>query len=115
MTRRLRHLRVPVTEAEGRTIEQHAEASGLAIAAYLRVVGQGQAPRAVIDQQQVATLAKAMADLGRLGGLLKLWLSDDAKLAAYPPQQVARAIPETLQEIRRNQGALLEVIRKLDS
>ena len=107
--RRKRHLRVPVTDEEAQHIEQRAEAAGLPLAAYLREVGAGRVPRATIDQHRVDLLVKAMGDLGRLGGLLKLWLSDDAKLAAYPAQR-RHLIPEALQQILGNQSALREVI-----
>ena len=109
---RQRHLRVPVSEDEAASIEQRAASSGLPVAAYLRAVGMDYAPRSVLDQERVQALVKAMADLGRLGGLLKLWLSDDAKLAAYPAER-RRQIPETLLEIRRSQAALQTLIEAL--
>ena len=108
----VRHLRVPVTEDEAARIEQRAVATGMSIASYLRAVGMEYSPRSELDQERVQALVKAMADLGRLGGLLKLWLSDDEKLAAYPMER-RRQIPETLQEIRRSQAALLVIIQEL--
>lgn len=111
--RRTRHLRVPVTPEEAERIERLAAATGLGIAAYLRAVGQAEVPYTLLDQGRVDALTRAMADLGRLGGLLKLWLSDDDKLAAYPAHQVRRAIPDTLFRIRDSQGALLQLIQSL--
>jgi hypothetical protein len=35
----------------------------------------------VVDYQQVRALARINGDLGRLGGLLKLWLSHDERTA----------------------------------
>ena len=110
--RRRRHIRVPVTEAEAECIERKAASAGLGLAAYLRDVGMEYAPRSAVDREQVKQLMKAMADLGRMGGLLKLWLSDDEKLAAYPAHR-RPLIPETLQDIRANQAQLLTLIKKL--
>lgn len=110
---RKRHLRVPVTEQEALQIEKHAAATGLGIAAYLRAQGLQLQLHTTVNRTQVDALVKAMGDLGRLGGLLKLWLSDDAKLAAYPPQQVNRLIPQALQQILHNQRELLQIIQTL--
>lgn len=80
--KRARHLRVPVRPEEESAIKTNAERAGLSIAEYLRRVGLGHQIRGVIDEQKVLELAKVNADMGRLGGLLKLWLTDDKKLAS---------------------------------
>lgn len=36
-----------------------------------------------MDYKAVLDLVKVNADLGRLGGLLKLWLSDDKRVAQF--------------------------------
>lgn len=67
---------------EESAIKTNADRAGLSIAEYLRRVGIGHQIRGVIDEQKVLELAKVNADMGRLGGLLKLWLTDDKKLAS---------------------------------
>ncbi len=109
--RRGRHLRVPVTVEEGCQIEQLAQQTGLSIAAYLRLVGLGYQPRSVVDLDKVQDLVAINGDLGRLGGLLKLWLSDDAKLAEMGPEKVNRIIRGVLEKIEANQVELREVAR----
>lgn len=111
--RRRRQIRVPVTEAEGARIEQKAAEVGLGLAEFLRRLGMEHSPKSLVDQTKVDTLHKAMADLGRLGGLLKLWLTDDTKLEAYPEARLRRVIPDAVQQIRRNQSMLLELIKDL--
>lgn len=108
-----RSIRVPVTTEQYDRIQSNADAVGLGLAGYLRQVGIGYTPSSVVDQDKVDTLHQAMANLGRLGGLLKLWLTDDEKLAAYPEARMRKAIPDTLQQIRRNQATLLEIIKAL--
>lgn len=67
------HLRVDPDEYE--TIEASAKDSGLSMAAYLRTLGTEYQVKGKIDQQALLKLLKTASDLGRLGGLLKLWLA----------------------------------------
>ncbi|MCB1622313.1 MAG: hypothetical protein KDI44_16420 [Thiothrix sp.] len=59
--------------------------------------------------QQFLVLAKINADLGRLGGLLKLWLSDPGK------EQQGRKleIPTLINQIKSTQGLLAQTAREL--
>jgi hypothetical protein len=84
----------------------------MSVASYLRAVGAGYQPRAVVDRDQVDAMLKINGDLGRLGGLLKLWLSDDAKLNQFDRGQVRQAILGALRRIDANQGSLRDAIRR---
>jgi hypothetical protein len=68
--------KVWVTPEEKARIERLAAASGLSASTYLRTLGLGHEPKSVLDAERVGDLLKACGDLGRLGGLLKLWLTD---------------------------------------
>ena len=81
--KRHHHLRVPVFPDEKKTIERQARQAGLSIACYLRDVGQGYEIKGITDCEQVRELARINGDLGRLGGLLKLWLTDDVRTAKF--------------------------------
>ena len=50
---------------------------------YLRDVGQGYQIKGVMDYEYVRELVRVNGDLGRLGGLLKLWLTDDPRTARF--------------------------------
>jgi hypothetical protein len=65
-----------VTPEEKARIERLAAASGLSASTYLRTLGLGHEPKSLLDAERVGDLLKACADLQRLGGLLKLWLTD---------------------------------------
>jgi hypothetical protein len=108
-----RHLRVPVLPEEEEAIKTNAKAAGLTIAAYLRNVGIGYEIKGVLDQQAVLELAKVNADLGRLGGLLKMWLSNDERLEMYDPAQLSETILGVLEKIKEIQSVLLEKVRKI--
>lgn len=41
---------------------------------FIRNAALGITPRSQLDRKNIADLAKLNADMGRLGGLLKLWL-----------------------------------------
>jgi len=76
-------LKVYCLPEERELIESNAKRSGLSVARYLREVGQGYQVRGVVDAQQVRELARINGDLGRLGGLLKLWLTDDVRTLKF--------------------------------
>ncbi|KVP14769.1 conjugal transfer protein TraJ [Burkholderia ubonensis] len=83
-----RHLRVPVLPDEEAAIKRNAAAAGLSVAAYLRNVGVGYEIRGILDLARVQDLARVNGDLGRLGGLLKLWLTNDARTAGFTPATI---------------------------
>ncbi len=81
--KRRQHLRVPVFPSEKDLIEANARRAGVSVARYLRDVGQGYQIKGVMDYEYVRELVRVNGDLGRLGGLLKLWLTDDARTARF--------------------------------
>ncbi len=55
----------------------------MSTSAYLLAVGQGYQVKGVTDFENVRDLVRVNGDLGRLGGLLKLWLTDDPRTARF--------------------------------
>ena len=104
-----RHLRVPVLLSEEIQIKSNAATAGLSIAEYLRRISLGYQIQSSIDKDYVLQLAKINGDLGRLGGLLKLWLTQDKRVAHFDLQTV-RAL---LTRIKTTQDAMFEVVKKL--
>lgn len=102
-----RHLRVPVLPEEEATIKRQAAAVGLSVAAYLRNVSMGYQVRGILDNKRVEELARINGDLGRLGGLLKLWLTNDQRTASFGEATI-RAL---LSKIEDTQGKMHEVMR----
>jgi hypothetical protein len=86
------HVKIWCSADEKAALEAAAKASGLSASTYLRVLGLGHEPRPLIDIEQARELVRVNGDLGRLGGLLKLWLTDDAKLEEYSSEMAARII-----------------------
>src|SRR5690242_12868272 len=111
-SRRLHHLRVPVCAEEAAIIETQARAAGLSVAAYLRALGTGHEPRAAVDHERVTEMLRINGDLGRLGGLLKMWLADDAKLDVFDRGQVRQAILAAVRRIEETQTELRAVVQR---
>lgn len=62
-------------DQERTEIQRRAKVAGMSQSAFLRAVGLGFEPPSTFDADVVLALARVNADQGRLGGLLKLWLS----------------------------------------
>ncbi|MCS3416877.1 hypothetical protein M2399_002211 [Pseudomonas sp. BIGb0450] len=74
--RRGKPIEVWVNDEEKELITARASEAGLSRSGYLRAVGLNYPIRSVVDLAAVADLAKVNGDLGRVAGLLKLWLSE---------------------------------------
>lgn len=72
--RRGKPIEVWVTDEEKAIITERAEEAGMSRSGYLRALGINTPVRSIVDLKAVADLAKVNGDLGRVAGLLKLWL-----------------------------------------
>ncbi|PTQ93666.1 hypothetical protein C8R30_1182 [Nitrosomonas nitrosa] len=102
-------LRIPVLPEEERVIKAKAYEAGLTVAEYLRNLGLGYNVTSIIDNRQVDALLKINADLGRLGGLIKLWLTNDERTKYIGKSQLYM----TLDTIQETQSVMLKEIIKL--
>jgi len=110
---RIKQLQVPVLPAEEVAIKSSAANSGLSVAAYLRTLGLGHTPKTILDSKAVIELAKVNGDLGRLGGLLKMLLTNNEHIKSLGKEQIALKINTLLDEIKSTQGVLLETVNKV--
>ena len=106
-----RHLRVPVLPDEEEKIKNLAAQAGLSTASYLRNIGLGYETKSVLDLKKVDDLAKVNGDLGRLGGLLKLWLTNKEKVARFGNGVKEPDIRQLLLEIQKNQLQLRQIMQ----
>ncbi len=72
----------------------------------------GYTIQGVIDAQLVRQLAKINGDQGRLGGLLKLWLTNSEKLDSLDPDQMRRVIDGVLERIATMQLRMIDLMSK---
>lgn len=100
---RQRPLRVFVTPSERTEIERLAAVSGLPVSSYLRTAGLNHPIKSVYDLDAVRDLVAIAGDLGRLGGLMKLWLAERRGEGA-PVSAVNKCLENALElqsELRR--------------
>ncbi|WP_417879410.1 conjugal transfer transcriptional regulator TraJ [Vibrio sp.] len=90
-------------------IEAQAKRAGMSAARYLREVGQGYKIKGVVDCEQVRELARINGDLGRLGGLLKLWLIDDVRTAQFG-QSTILAVLSKIEATQEEMGKVMTKI-----
>ena len=108
--RRRQHLiPVRVSAAERDAIRANAEAHSLAPSSYMRQRALGHRPKITVDQQAIHELARLRGDLGRLGGLLRMWLSDTDRTGFGQHLNV----PEILTRIVALQDEIEGSIRRL--
>lgn len=90
-------------------IEANARATGLSASTFLLRIGMGYQVTGIVDYEQVRELSRINGDLGRLGGLLKLWLSNDQRTAKFGES----TIRELLSKIENTQNLIGEVALKV--
>lgn len=106
-------LKVYCLPSEREKIASNAQAVGLTVSSYLLSVGIGYEIKSTLDSKLVGDLVKVNADLGRLGGLLKLWLTDDKKLAATGHSLTEATVRALLKRIEDTQSMMYEAVSRL--
>lgn len=97
-----------MTPEEKAHIADLAAQTGMRGSAYLRAVGLNQPVRSVVDLKAVADLAHVNGDLGRVAGLLKLWLAEKRGQGARPVD-----VESLMVEFRTLQGRVLDVMGRV--
>ena len=110
---RVHHLRVPVLPAENIAIKQNAADCAMSVAAYLRALGLHYKPKGIFDADAGLQMVKVNSDLGRLGGLLKMWLTNNDGWQALAKEQEQLTINQLLQDIQITQALLYETVQKI--
>jgi hypothetical protein len=90
-------------------IEANAKAAGMSLSAFLLTVGQGYKVTGIVDFEQVRELARINGDLGRLGGLLKLWLTNDRRTAQFGEATI-RALLSRIESTQDEMGQVMKSV-----
>lgn len=93
-------IQVRVSEDEFEIIRAKAAGAKLTTAEFLRRIGQGHTPKSKVDLGLVRDLGTVAADLGRLGGLLKLWLSEKRNGSLPPHETMAKDIDSLWRDVQ---------------
>lgn len=91
-------------------LESAAKAVGMSVSAYLLNVGMGYQVPGILDNKRVEELARINGDLGRLGGLLKLWLTDDVRTLQFGEATILALLSRIESTQDRMHEVMLEVV-----
>jgi len=108
-----KHVDVRVSELEYETISLKAKMTGLNNAAYLRNLGMNYPLKSTVDQLALSELIKCRADLGRLGGLFKLWLEGENGTWNNLGDRRYEDISDLVDDLYQKEEEILELSRKL--
>lgn len=107
-------LPIRVNESEFEILTKKAEAHGLNTSTYLRNLGMNYPVKSIVDIDAILALLKTNGDLGKLGGLFKLWLvrnGDDKD--PFSEQRSYKDIDELVDEIEKIMKVLYNNIIEL--
>ena len=76
MSKKKPYLTAYVSPAEYARVADLAGRAGISISSFVRQVCLTQEVRSLVDKEALLALLKSKADLGRLGGLFKKYLSE---------------------------------------
>lgn len=82
--KRSKLITIRVSEMELELLKKQAQLHSLSVSNFLRKLGTNHIVNSTIDQQAIRELLNVAGDLGRLGGLFKLWLSMNANAEIQP-------------------------------
>ncbi|KVX03790.1 conjugal transfer protein TraJ [Alcaligenes faecalis] len=104
---RRHRIEVWVTSEEKTAIAQSATNAGMKESAFLRALGLNVPVRSVLDLEAVTDMVKVNGDLGRVAGLLKLWLAEKRGQGAAPI-----AVESLMNDFRRLQKHMADLMHK---
>ncbi len=107
------HVDVRVSKYEYEQISLKAKMTGLNNAAYLRSLGMNYPIKSTVDQLALNELIKCRADLGRLGGLFKLWLESENGTWGDIGDRSYEDISDLIDEIYQKKEEILKLSKKL--
>jgi hypothetical protein len=106
-------IKVWVTPDEKAAIRAKAGAHSLSASSYLRRLGLALPVESTIDQRAILELVKINADLGRFGGLIKMWLTSNADFQSLSAQGLQRKLETTLTDVRALQKKMSDRLEDL--
>lgn len=107
--KKTRIVRTRVTPQEWQVIEALADTCSLSVPEFMRQMALGHTPKSTLDEQAILEMAKVNGDMGRIVGVLKLWLSTDQKST----EAFSYNIPNLVNELRVLKDALRKVLERL--
>lgn len=106
---------VRVTREEKERLRLKATMCGCKTPSYIRRLALGYPLQSLVDQYAVDQLLQAKADLGRLGGLFKLWLTknEDFKAGAKLGKHDYEGVERLVDDLAAKEKELIEIAKTL--
>jgi hypothetical protein len=103
------------TPEEKERIKQKAAMCGTKTGPFIRDLALEYPLTSRVDQYAVDQLLQAKADLGRLGGLFKLWLTknEDFKESAKLGNRSYQDVEDLVRDLEANEKELVEIAKRL--
>lgn len=108
-----KHIAVWVTESEYEIIQTKARFASFSVSSYLRNLGMNYRIKSMVDAMVVDSLVRSKSDLGRVGGLFKMWLVANDNGKANLGSKSYKEIECIVDELERKQEELIEMARVL--
>lgn len=102
-------LKTYLTPDEYKSIQEHADRAGLSLSTFAKRVCLGQPTPSLEKQHARRDLLKINADLGRLGGLFKLCLSEKDMLTQAMHMEARRLLSEIESRQRELKAAIIRI------
>ena len=111
--KREKHIGIWTTQNEYKKILIKAKMTGLRVAPYLRNLGMNYPLKSMVDQLAVDELIQTRADLGRVGGLFKKWLSEQEGKSGNLGNRNYKEIDLIVDDIEQKANELLYIAKKI--
>lgn len=109
-----KQVNIRMTQQEYQEITQKASNFGLTISRYLRDLSLNYPITCIADQKTAHNLLQIAGDLGRLGGLFKLWLMNNEKdKPNFSENRTYNDIEEVLSKILELQDVMKQQALKI--
>jgi len=111
--KRIKHIDTRLTLKEFEKIKSKSKYLGISSSEYLRNLALNYPIKSVVDQVALDELIKAKADLGRVGGLFKKWLSNDENVKAKLGSKSYKEVVQIVEQLEQKEEVLLVCAKKL--
>ena len=99
---RTSRIEIRLNELELKTIKKKAQNQGLNTSAFLRNLSINYPVKSMVKRKAITSLLKVNGDLGKAGGLFKMWLMSDGEYNDdFSTERTYENIDELVDEIER--------------
>lgn len=110
---RLKKTSIRLSELEFTLLQSKANSANLSISEYLRNLGMNYPIQSRLEWKVVEELTRLRGDLGRLGGLYKLWIYKNEETKLNLGNRSFQSISELVDEMEEREKEIMHIARSL--